>query len=177
MKIIETEIPEVKLVEPSVFSDSRGFFVVNYHAEDFKKGGITDVFVQDNHSRSQQGTLRGLHRQTGAHQQAKLVRCTQGEIFDVAIDIRRDSPTFGKWVSRILSATNNHMLYIPGDFLHGFYVLSKTAEVQYKCSNLYSPKHEAGFRWDDPTFNIDWPLINGIDTVLSEKDSIAPLFK
>lgn len=177
MKIIETEIKEVKLIKPSVFSDSRGFFVVNYHLEEFKKGGITDIFVQDNHSSSQQGTLRGLHRQTGVHQQAKLVRCTQGEIVDVAVDIRPDSPTFGKWVSRILSSSNNHMLFIPGEFLHGFYVLSETAEVQYKCSNLYNPSHEEGFRWDDPTFNIDWPIIDGIDPILSDKDKIAPFFK
>lgn len=177
MKIIETEISEVKLVEPSVFSDHRGFFIVNYHMDDFKKAGITDVFVQDNHSSSQKGTLRGLHRQTGEKKQAKLVRCTKGEIFDVAVDVRRDSPTFGKWVGRILSASNNHLLYIPGDFLHGFYVLSNSAEVQYKCSNLYSPKDEEGFRWNDPAFNIDWPLTEGIDVTLSEKDKTAPFFK
>jgi len=169
-------LPEVILITPSVFSDDRGFFIESYHQEKFAQGGILDTFVQDNHSKSVQGTLRGLHYQRPPHDQAKLVRCTQGEVLDVAVDIRPNSPTYGKWVSQLLSADSKNMMYIPSTFAHGFYVLSKTAEIQYKCSKPYAPTCEGSIRWNDPTLNIDWQLLPGITPLLSKKDEAAPFF-
>ena len=160
----------VILIEPQVFKDARGFFVETFHKEKYARGGIDRTFVQDNHSHSQRGTLRGLHYQLG-HAQGKLVYVVTGEIFDVAVDVRRGSPTFGKWVGAHLSAENRHQIYVPEGFAHGFCVLSDRADVIYKCTDFYSPEDECGIFWADPTIDIDWP----IDApVISEKDSKNP---
>lgn len=158
------------IVEPDVFRDSRGFFLETYHAEKYRAGGIATAFVQDNHSRSTKGTLRGLHAQL-AKPQGKLVRAIEGEIFDVAVDIRRNSPTFGQWEAVVLSADNFRQLYVPPGFLHGFCVLSETAQVEYKCTDFYDPSGELGVRWNDPRIGIDWPIT---DPTLSAKDAAAP---
>jgi dTDP-4-dehydrorhamnose 3,5-epimerase len=165
-----TELPEVILVEPTVHRDDRGFFLETYHAAKFADGGITATFVQDNHSKSVRGTLRGLHAQL-ASPQGKLVRAIEGEIFDVAVDVRRGSPTFGRWVGRTLSADNLHQLWVPVGFVHGFCVLSETAQVEYKCTDLYDPSDELGIAWDDPEIGIDWPIGQ---PRLSAKDAAAP---
>ncbi len=170
-------IQDVILITPTVFNDDRGFFIETYHKGKFTQGGINNIFVQDNHSKSVKGTLRGLHYQRAPHAQAKLIRCTQGEILDVAVDIRKNSPTYGQWVSQILSGENKRMLYIPETFAHGFYVLSNSAEVEYKCTNVYAPQFEESIRWDDPTLNIDWHLIPNHSIHLSKKDAKAPYFK
>ncbi|MBF0218685.1 MAG: dTDP-4-dehydrorhamnose 3,5-epimerase [Gammaproteobacteria bacterium] len=169
MQFIATTIPEVMLVIPQVFGDSRGFFMETYHQAKFAAGGITANFVQDNHSRSVQGTLRGLHYQI-AQTQGKLVRVTRGEVFDVAVDIRRSSPTFGQWVGEILSEDNQRQLWVPPGFAHGFYVISEVAEFTYKCSDLYAPQYERSIRWDDPDLAIKWPLIANMSPLLSAKD-------
>lgn len=174
MKITDCHIPEVKLIEPTVFEDERGFFLEAFHLDKFKEAGITYEFVQDNHSRSVKHTLRGLHFQLPPFDQAKLVRATRGKIFDVAVDIRPDSPTYKQWVGVELSEENKRMLLVPSDFAHGFVVLSDSAELQYKCSKLYSKDHERGLRWDDPELNITWPIPNDAELVLSEKDQQAP---
>ena len=174
MKFIQTKIKEVILIEPRVFTDDRGYFFECYHKEKYHAGGITVDFVQDNQSQSVQGTLRGLHYQAAPMQQAKLVRAVSGTIFDVAVDIRKGSPTYGQWVGELLSAENKKLLYIPEDFAHGFYVLSETAEIHYKCSRLYSSEHDRAIRWDDPTIHIKWPLLKNTDPILSEKDRNAP---
>ncbi|RLA85081.1 MAG: dTDP-4-dehydrorhamnose 3,5-epimerase [Deltaproteobacteria bacterium] len=165
------EIPEVVLIEPVVFSDERGFFMEVYKYSEFSAFGITERFLQDNHSRSVKGVLRGLHYQNPPRAQGKLVRVLQGEIFDVAVDIRRGSPTYGKWVGVRLSSENRFMLYIPPGFAHGFCVLSDYAEVHYKVTDEYSPEHEAGIIWNDPEIGIDWPVESPI---LSERDSRWP---
>ena len=170
MKFHQTELPGVVLVEPTVHQDHRGFFLETYHQEKYRAGGIDATFVQDNHSRSAFGILRGLHAQA-RNPQGKLVRAVEGVIFDVAVDIRRDSPTFAHWVGRELSADNFHQLYIPPGFAHGFTVLSGTAQVEYKCTTLYDRDDETAIRWDDPTIGIDWPTE---EPVLSGKDSTAP---
>ena len=181
MKIIDTEIPDVKIIEPAVFGDERGFFLESWNKSTFADAGLPTNFVQDNHSRSSQGILRGLHYQT-KNTQGKLVRATTGRVFDVAVDIRRDSETFGKWVGVELSESNHRMLWVPEQFAHGFYVLSETADFQYKCTAQYDPEHEVSIRWDDPNLAIDWPLVAGEQPSLSEKDrsgsplSKAPLF-
>ena len=162
------EIPEVVLIEPKVFADKRGFFLENYKYSEFTDFGIKDNFVQDNHSRSIKGVLRGLHYQKLPKAQAKLVRCISGEFFDVAVDVRKGSPTFGKWVGEILSAENKKMLYIPIGFAHGFCVLSDYAEISYKSSDEYSPESEGAICWNDPTINISWSTENPI---VSEKDA------
>jgi dTDP-4-dehydrorhamnose 3,5-epimerase len=165
-----TAIPEVIRVTPRVFRDARGFFLESYHADRFAKGGIDAVFVQDNHSSSGRGTLRGLHMQS-AFAQGKLVRCTAGEIFDVAIDVRRGSKSFGRWVGETLSAENFAQLWIPPGFLHGFCVLTEAAQVEYKCTEVYHPEDELGVIWNDPEIGIAWP----IDApVLSAKDAALP---
>lgn len=161
-------IPEVVLIEPRVFKDERGFFMENYKYSEFADFGIKDKFVQDNHSKSKKGVLRGLHFQMLPKAQAKLVRCISGEIFDAAVDIRKGSPTFGKWVGEILSEENKKMLYIPIGFAHGFCVLSEKAEITYKSSDEYSPENERAIAWNDPTININWQIENPI---VSEKDS------
>jgi len=172
------EIPEVILVKPKVFKDSRGFFLETYKESDFVKAGITRKFVQDNHSMSVKGVLRGLHYQKKPAVQGKLVRCVRGAIFDVAIDIRKGSPTFGKWVGVILSEENHFMLWIPPGFAHGFLTLSDRAEVLYKVSDSeYSPAHDAGIIWNDPDISIKWPLEDIKEVILSEKDSKLPRLK
>jgi len=167
------EIPDVILIEPEVFGDERGFFMETYKDTDFAEFGIKKRFVQDNHSRSAaKGVLRGLHFQQRPMVQAKLVRVVRGSVFDVAVDIRKKSPTYGKWVSATLSAKNKAMLYIPEGFAHGFCTLEEGTEVVYKCTNVYSAEHDRGVRWDDPAINIAWPVK---DPVLSGKDRALPL--
>lgn len=177
MKIKSTRLPEVKIVEPAVFKDDRGYFCEIYHKEKFAEQGIKGDFVQDNQSYSLQGTIRGLHYQIEPKAQAKLVKVVKGEIFDVAIDIRPNSPTFGQWVGEYLSEENKKNLYIPGDFAHGFYVTSKEAIIVYKCTNFYSKEHERSIIWNDPTIKIDWPLIPNIKLHISDKDQVAPPLK
>lgn len=176
MDFIQTAIPDVVSVEPRVFEDPRGFFLETYQAEKFSQAGITCSFVQDNHSRSKQGILRGMHYQI-RHPQGKLVRVVDGEIFDVAVDIRRSSPTFGKWVGDFLSAENKRQLWVPIGFAHGFYVVSEWAEVLYKTTDFYDPEAERCIAWDDPTLNINWPIPPGSSPTLSPKDLNGKLFQ
>lgn len=169
-------IPEVILVKARVFKDQRGFFLESYKKSEFKKAGIDVEFLQDNHSASVKGVLRGLHYQKYPKAQGKLVRCIKGKIFDVAVDIRKGSKTFGKWVAVELSEDNQYMVWIPEGFAHGFLVLSDYAEIIYKVSGAeYSPEHDAGIRYDDPDINIDWPIKEGI--ILSEKDRKLPTLR
>lgn len=170
MKFVETEIEGVILVEPRVFRDDRGFFLETHHTERYRQGGISANFVQDNHSRSSRGILRGLHSQR-LRPQGKLVRCVEGEIWDVAVDLRVGSPTFKRWVGAHLSAENFHQIYVPPGFGHGFCVLSDRAQVEYKCTDFYNQDDELGVAWNDPELDIQWPLT---DPVLSEKDRHAP---
>ena len=171
MSFRTTPLEGVILVEPKVYRDHRGFFLETYHAERYRDGGITETFVQDNHSRSGARTLRGLHSQR-QQPQGKLVRAIEGEIWDIAVDIRVGSPTFCQWFAAVLSADNFHQLYVPPGFAHGFCVLSESAQVEYKCTDFYAPADELGLRWDDPAFGIEWPIA---DPVLSDKDRDAPL--
>ncbi|MGD8439504.1 MAG: dTDP-4-dehydrorhamnose 3,5-epimerase [Holophagae bacterium] len=172
MRLIDTAIVEVKLVEPEVHGDHRGFFMESYHRQRLAELGIERDFVQDNHSRSRAGVLRGLHYQLG-RPQAKLVRATRGRVFDVVVDLRRGSPSFGRWVGAELTEDNHRMLFSPEGFGHGFVVLSDVAEFQYKCSDYYAPEEERGIRWDDPTIDIDWPL-RDTRPILSERDRTWP---
>ena len=167
---IETALPGVFLIEPGVFPDNRGFFMETYHKGRYSKGGIDITFVQDNYSYSQGGTLRGLHYQL-EHAQAKLIYVITGEIFDVALDIRKNSSTFGQWIGEYLSAENKRQIFIPEGFAHGFCVLSKGADVIYKCTDFYTPGDEYGIFWADPEIKIAWPMK---DVVLSEKDERNP---
>lgn len=171
MNFRPTPLAGVILVEPDVHRDARGFFLESYHAGRYREGGIEAVFVQDNHSRSAKGTLRGLHAQW-RRPQGKLVRTLAGEIFDVAVDVRPGSPTFGKWFGATLSSGNHHQLWVPAGFIHGFCVLSETAEVEYKCTDFYDPGGELGVLWNDPAIGIEWPLS---EPILSAKDAAAPL--
>lgn len=172
---IKTEIDGVIIVETKVFGDNRGYFMETYHEDKFREGGITADFVQDNQSKSTKGVLRGLHFQK-THPQAKLVRVIKGEVYDVAVDLRKDSPTYGKYVGVILSEENKKQFFIPRGFAHGFLVLSDEAEFCYKCDDFYHPEDEGGLMWNDPTVGIDWPL-DGIDNLnLSEKDTKNPSF-
>ena len=171
MEFVQTEIPEVILIKPNVTEDHRGFFMESYHIEKFKMGGINTIFVQDNYVRSVKNTLRGLHFQV-KFPQAKLLRCLRGKVFDVAVDIRKDSPYFGKWVGEELTEDNKFQLYIPTGFAHGYYVMSERADIAYKCSDIYHPDHEEGIRWDDPDIGIEWP---GTEPLLSEKDIKLPM--
>jgi dTDP-4-dehydrorhamnose 3,5-epimerase len=166
MHIITTEIPGVLIIEPQVFRDERGFFLESYNARKYRDAGILLDFVQDNHSSSQKNTLRGLHAQL-SHPQAKLIRVIKGDIYDVAVDIRIGSPTFGSWVSVILSAENAKQAYIPPGFAHGFCVLSESADIEYKCTDFYDPSDEIRLLWNDPDLSIDWPVASPI---LSAKD-------
>ena len=170
MEFKQLSIPEVILVKPVVFDDQRGFFMESYHIEKFKLGGINSAFVQENHVKSVQNTLRGLHFQV-QFPQAKLLRCFKGKVFDVAVDIRKNSSTYGKWVGEILSDENKHQFFIPVGFAHGYYVMSETAEIAYKCSEIYHPEDELGLRWNDPDIAIEWPTL---DPILSNKDAILP---
>ncbi len=172
---VSLEIPDIKLVIPGVFKDDRGFFLEGYKKSDFMSNGITDDFNQDNYSKSSKGVLRGLHYQLFPKEQAKLVRCCRGKIFDVAVDIRKNSKTFGHWVGEILSEENNHILYIPAGFAHGFVVLSDTAEIIYKTSNEYSKENDRGILWNDPDIGINWGI--DFEPILSEKDKIQPLLR
>ncbi|SRR5579883_534181 len=170
-KFTPLAIPDVILVEPTLFGDSRGFFAETYKACDFKANGITPDFVQDNHSKSKAGVLRGLHFQNNPKAQGKLVRVASGSVFDVAVDIRKNSPTYGKWVSAILSGDNHHMLWVPPGFAHGVLVLEDDTHLLYKVSEVYSPAHDRAIRWDDPAIGINWPIEN---PELSDKDRNAP---
>ena len=169
-----TSIPDVKLIEPRVFGDSRGFFMETYRANLFQEAGIPNNFVQDNHSGSQQGTLRGLHYQI-RQPQGKLLRVVSGEIFDVAVDLRRSSPTYGQWVGEILSAENKQELWVPIGFAHGFYVLSEWAELTYKTTDYYAAEWERSLLWNDPTLGIEWPILPGTQPLLSARDAQGKL--
>jgi dTDP-4-dehydrorhamnose 3,5-epimerase len=170
VKFTPMALPEVILVEPDVHRDDRGFFLESYHAEKYRQGGIVGPFLQDNHSRSVQGTLRGLHAQV-RKPQGKLVRAVEGEMLDVAVDIRPGSPTFGRWVAARLSGENFHQLYIPPGFAHGFCVLSPVVHVEYKCTDFYDRADEIAIAWNDPDIGIEWPIARPI---LSAKDEAAP---
>lgn len=170
MRFIPTTIPDILLIIPKVFNDERGFFLETYHAQRFAVAGIEADFVQDNHSGSRQSILRGLHYQI-QQPQGKLVRVISGEVFDLAVDIRRSSPTFGQWVGNRLSAENRHQVWIPVGFAHGFYVLSEWAEVVYKVTDYYAPEWERTLLWNDPDLGIEWPLLNGKSPILSAKDT------
>jgi dTDP-4-dehydrorhamnose 3,5-epimerase len=170
MQIITTAIPDVLVLEPRVFGDERGFFFESWNQREFARLGLPTNFVQDNHSKSARGILRGLHYQT-QQVQGKLVRVVAGEVFDVAVDMRRDSPTLGRWAGALLSAVNRRMMWIPPGFAHGFYVTTESAEFVYKCTDFYAPEHEVSMRWDDPAIGIDWPLVDGQPPVLSAKDA------
>lgn len=174
MDITSLDIPDVKLIEPRVFGDDRGFFLETWNAAAYRSAGLDLEFVQDNWSRSTRGVLRGLHYQL-EHTQGKLVRCVAGAVYDVAVDIRRSSPTFGRWVGATLSAENKHALWVPPGFAHGFLTLSETADFQYKCTDVYHPASERTIRWDDPAIGIEWPVDDGMDVQLSEKDRIGGL--
>jgi dTDP-4-dehydrorhamnose 3,5-epimerase len=176
MKFTPTVIPDVILIDPDVFGDNRGFFMETWHAKKFSEDGIAAHFVQDNHSRSSQGILRGLHYQI-KKPQGKLVRVLSGEVFDVAVDLRKKSITFGQWVGIYLSAENKKMLWIPPGFAHGFYVISQQADFFYKCTDFYAPELERAICWDDPDLAIDWPLIDGKRPLLAPKDQAAVVFK
>jgi dTDP-4-dehydrorhamnose 3,5-epimerase len=175
VKIISTALPGVKIIEPRVFGDSRGFFLESWNAKVFAEAGIHSSFVQDNHSLSGRGTLRGLHYQL-QQTQGKLVRVVAGEVFDVAVDMRRSSPTFGKWAGVTLSAENKRMLWIPEGFAHGFYVTSERAEFLYKCTDYYDPASEQALLWNDPAVGVEWPLVPGSEVLLSAKDKVGKLF-
>lgn len=170
MKLIETTIPEVKLIEMDIYRDQRGFFLESYHAQKFEALGVPHHFVQDNHSKSVRGTLRGLHFQL-PNAQGKLVRVTRGQVFDVAVDIRVGSPTFGRHFGAVLSEENARQMFIPEGFAHGFCVLSDSAEFQYKCTDFYAPQYEHGIAWNDPELAIEWPIQT---PMLSVKDKASP---
>ncbi len=173
MNVESLVIPEVKLIEPRVFPDERGFFQQTYHERQYQEAGINVRFVQDNWSRSAKGILRGLHYQL-ANAQSKLVTVVRGEVFDVAVDIRRGSPTFGQWIGEILSGENHHQLFVPKGFAHGFCVLSDEVDLLYKCDDFYAPGDEFSVCWCDPDIGIEWPAM---DFCLSAKDQIAPCLK
>ena len=169
MNVIETEIADVKILEPKVFGDERGFFMETFRDDTFKTLCCDRTFVQDNHSKSSQGILRGLHYQL-EQTQGKLVRVSAGEVYDVAVDMRANSSTFGQHVGVVLSAENKRQLWVPEGFAHGFYVMSESAEFVYKCTDYYAPEHEVSLKWNDPTLAIDWPLVKNTPPQLSDKD-------
>ena len=170
MRVVPGAIPDILIVEPDVFSDGRGFFVETYHADRYRRHGIAGPFVQDNHSRSLGGTIRGLHLQL-RHPQGKLIRVIEGEIFDVAVDVRRGSPTFGRWVGVTLTAESFTQVYVPPGFAHGFAVVSPIAQVEYKTTELYDPASEIGIAWNDPAIAIVWPVTTPL---LSARDTRHP---
>ena len=173
MNVIQTDIPEVLILEPKVFGDERGFFMESFNQRVWEEAtGLKTRFVQDNHSRSTQGVLRGLHYQI-KQPQGKLVRVVQGEVFDVAVDLRRSSPTFGQWAGVVLSAENKRQFWVPEGFAHGFLVLSESADFLYKATDYYAPEHERCIRWDDPGIGIEWPWQE--PPILSPKDAVASL--
>ena len=175
MKVVNTSIPDVKIIEAQVFGDERGFFMETFRASimDELTGG--KPFVQDNHSKSAQGILRGLHYQM-QQTQGKLVRVVQGAVFDVAVDMRKDSATFGQWVGEVLSAENKKQLWVPEGFAHGFYVMTESAEFVYKCTDYYAPEFDRSLKWDDVDVGIDWPLVDGKQPLVSEKDENGKSF-
>lgn len=176
MNIVETEIPDVLIIEPKVYRDDRGFFMETWEGLKFAKLGIDAAFVQDNHSGSLRGVLRGLHYQI-KQPQGKLVRAIRGEVFDVAVDLRRSSPTFGKWVGTRLSAENKRMFWVPAGFAHGFYTIGDYVEFAYKCTNYYSPEYDRTLLWNDPDIGIDWPIAEGESPILSRKDAEGICFR
>lgn len=169
MQFVPTIIPDVVLIEPKIFGDRRGFFMETYQSAIFADAGINAKFLQDNHSGSQRGTLRGLHYQI-RQTQGKLLRVVVGEIFDVAVDLRQSSVTFGQWVGEVLSAENRRQLWVPPGFAHGFIVLSEWAELTYKATDFYNPEYERTLFWNDPTIGIDWPILPKVEPILSDKD-------
>lgn len=173
---IKTEIDGMFIIEPTVFGDDRGYFLETYHYDEFKKAGIDVTFVQDNQSKSKRGVLRGLHFQT-KRPQGKLVRVIRGKVFDVGVDLRKNSSSFGKWVGAILSDENKRQLYIPAEFAHGFLVLSDEAEFVYKCTDFYDPQNEGGIIYNDPDININWPISDDMEIFLSQKDRALPSLK
>ena len=175
-KRIDTSIDGVYVIEPTVFGDNRGYFMETYSELDFEEIGVTNKFVQDNQSKSKKGVLRGLHFQT-QHTQGKLVRCTEGEVWDVAVDLRKGSPTYGQWEGVYLSAENKRQFYVPEGFAHGFVVLSETATFNYKCTDFYSPEHDGGLLWNDEDVAVEWPLDGIEEVLLSEKDKNQKTFK
>ena len=175
MKFTRLAIPDVVLIEPQVHGDERGFFMEVWRQDRFAESGVGASFVQENHSRSSLGVLRGLHYQI-QQPQGKLVRVTEGEVFDVAVDLRRSSPSFGKWVGTRLSAENKHQLWVPPGFAHGFLVLSETADFIYKCTDYYAPQFERILRWNDASVAIDWPFDAGHEPILSGRDAAGALF-
>lgn len=173
--VTRCEIEGLAVIQPTVHADGRGYFMETYHQREMQEAGLDMVFVQDNQSMSVQGVLRGLNYQL-RHPQGKLVRVISGEVFDVAVDLRRDSRTYGKWHGELLSAENKKQFYIPEGFAHGFLVLSETAEFCYKCTDFYHPGDEGGLRWNDPTIGVMWPLAPGQQPILSPKDQVQPFF-
>lgn len=175
MKTIDTGFEGLVLIEPQVFGDARGFFMETWNEQKFAQAGIHARFVQDNHSRSAAGILRGMHYQL-RHPQGKLVRVVRGSVFDAVVDLRRSSKTFGQWYGVELSEENQRMLWVPPGFAHGFYVLSESADFVYKCSDIYAPEYERSLRWDDPSVGISWPLCGGAAPLLSPKDEAGERF-
>ncbi len=176
MKFVDTAIADVKIIEPKVFGDERGFFMETFRTSLFNEYCSKREFVQENHSKSTHGILRGLHFQT-QNTQGKLVRVIHGEVFDVAVDLRESSATFGQWIGVVLSAENKRQLWVPEGFAHGFYVMSQEAEFVYKCTDIYNPSAEVSIKWDDPKLNIDWPLVDGMHPALSAKDQQGLTFE
>lgn len=176
IKVTPCEIPGLVVIEPAVHGDARGYFMETYNQRDMQEAGMDMVFVQDNQSMSSQGVLRGLHYQL-QYPQGKLVRVIRGEVYDVAVDLRPDSASYGKWHGELLSEENKKQFYIPEGFAHGFYVLSETAEFCYKCTDFYHPGDEGGLRWNDPDIGVEWPLLDGVPVLLSEKDKVQPFLK
>ncbi len=176
MKFIQTDLPGVICIVPNAHNDERGYFMETWREDRFHDAGIEANFKQDNFSQSTVGTLRGLHYQI-QQPQGKLVKVVSGEVFDVAVDLRRSSPHFGRWVGQVLSADNKHQFWIPPGFAHGFLVLSEMASVEYKCTDYYAPEFERSIRWDDPDIGIDWPLSGGRLAAISDKDLAAPYLK
>lgn len=175
MKYIDTAISDVKIIEPQVFGDDRGFFMETFRVDEFNQRCVERRFVQENHSKSAHGILRGLHYQL-KNTQGKLVRVTSGEVYDVAVDMRKSSPTYGQHVGIVLSAENKRQLWVPEGFAHGFYVMSESAEFVYKCTDYYAPEHEVSLLWNDPALEIDWPLVGSALPSLSGKDQVGLLF-
>jgi dTDP-4-dehydrorhamnose 3,5-epimerase len=176
MEFLPTTLPEVILIKPRVFADGRGFFLETWQERKFAAAGIDAKFVQDNHSRSRLHALRGLHYQI-RQAQGKLVRVTKGEVFDVAVDVRRSSPRFGRWAGAVLSEKNHHMLWVPPGFAHGYLTLSEEVDFLYRCTDFYAPEFERAVRWNDPHVGVDWPLPDEVAPVLSDRDANAPSFE
>jgi dTDP-4-dehydrorhamnose 3,5-epimerase len=176
VKVINTNILDVKIIEPRVFGDDRGFFLETFRDDWFKENVADVTFIQDNHSKSSQGILRGMHYQL-EQTQGKLVRVTAGEVYDVAIDMRKNSPSYGQWFGVLLSEKNKRQLWVPAGFAHGFYVTSESAEFVYKCTDYYAPQHEFSVKWDDPALAITWPILTNTKPSLSVKDEEGLLFK